>query len=182
MLTNKNRKITIIYGRTGTGKSTLAKKIILQYKRVIIIDPMHEYSNGIIFYDFESLLDYTINNELDNFTFICRFSSDIEHEYLFRYVQILGDLLLVVEEAEIYISPTSQSNSFLDLCRYGRHQNISILGIARRVSELSINFRAFVDTIISFKQTEPRDLKLMSELGFENLDKLSDHDYIEKSY
>lgn len=178
----KNRSITIIYGRTGTGKSSLAKKIILKYPRVIIIDPLHEYVNGMIFYDFESLIEYTEKNLSNNYTYICRFSSDIEHDYLFRFVQIIGNLLLVVEEAEIYISPTSQSSTFLNLCRYGRHQNISILGIARRVSELSINFRAFVDTIISFKQTEPRDLKLMSELGFENLDKLSEHDYLEKNF
>jgi len=88
----------------------------------------------------------------------------------------------VVEEAEIYISPYTKSSSFLRLVRYGRHRNIKIIGVARRTSELSLDFRAQVNKIYSFKQTQPRDLQLMQELGFENLDKLSEHEYAEQTY
>ncbi|MCK9282165.1 MAG: DUF87 domain-containing protein [Melioribacteraceae bacterium] len=166
------REITIIYGKTGTGKSHLAKELIYNYNRVVIIDPKAEYMDGLVFNNFIDLVDYYKDNEPDEFIFICRFESDLEHEYIFKFCQIIEDVLLVVEEAEIYISPYAKSSAFLDLCRYGRHHNVSILGIARRVSELSINFRALVTRLISFKQTEPVDIKISETLGFHGLDQL----------
>jgi hypothetical protein len=88
-------------------------------------------------------------------------------------------LLLVVEEAEIYISPGERSNAFLNLVNYGRHYNVSILGIARRATELSRQFRAMCQRYISFKQTDVVDLQLMEKMGLSDLDKLSDHEYKE---
>ena len=173
------RQIIIVYGKTGTGKTSLAQKIIAEKKRVIIIDPKDEYEDGLIFSNLLDLFQFMISYNPKEFKFICRFESDLEHEYLFSLCQVIEDVLLVVEEAEIYISPFAKSSTFLDLCRYGRHHNISILGIARRSSELSINFRSLVTRLISFKQTEPRDLKIMEELGFKDIDKLPEYEYQE---
>ena len=69
------------------------------------------------------------------------------------------------------------TSSFLYLCRYGRHTDISIIAIARRSAELSTNVKALCDQIISFKQTLPRDLQNLEALGLNNLDKLSMFDY-----
>lgn len=172
------REIIIIYGKTGTGKSELAKKYICDFERVIIIDPKHEY-DGLIFTSLIDLIDYHNEYDPQSFIYVCRFESDLEHEYVFKFAKLIENVLVVVEEAEIYISPFARTSSFLDLCRYGRHHEVSILGIARRNSELSINFRSLVTKLISFKQTEPRDLKAMEELGFHGLDKLGEHDFIE---
>ena len=172
------REVTIIYGKTGTGKSFYTKKYIAGLNRVIIIDPMQEYT-GTVFTTFEDLANYFIEYEPENFCCVCRFESDEEIEAVFNLCKIIKNLHLIIEEAEIYISPYAKSSAFLDLCRYGRHQNISIIGIARRCSELSINFRSLVTKIISFKQTEPKDLKIMQDLGFDNLDSLPEHQYIE---
>lgn len=178
MDSNKVRTVTVIFGKTGTGKSYLAKQIIDSYTRVIICDPKHEYT-GLIFTNFSDLSEYYKDNVPEKFTFVCRFESELDYNYLFKLCLIIEDLLLVVEEAEIYISPGARSSSFLDLVRYGRHHGISILGIARRATELSIDFKAMCDKIISFKQTFPRDIKTMQELGFENIETLPDYEYIE---
>lgn len=167
------REIKIVYGKTGTGKSFYVKSIIDKLERVIIIDPKSEYE-GTIFFTLSDLIDYFENIRPKNFKISCRFESDIEIELLFKFCNIIENVTLVVEEAEIYISPYSKSSNFLDLCRYGRHHNISIIGVARRTAELSINFRSLVTEIISFKQTEPLDLKNMEKLGLYNLDTLAD--------
>ena len=177
------REINLIFGKTGTGKSTFAKRYIENYNRVVIIDAMEEYE-GIIFYRMSDLFDYIEFNDLiDNdkpFRLVCRFSEDIEIEYLFETLFVVGNLLLVVEEAEIYISPYAKSGAFLKLVRYGRHKKISILGIARRSSELSLTFRSQVNCIYSFKQTDFNDLKYFEKLGLYGLDKLEDYKYPDK--
>ena len=177
------RKISLIVGKTGSGKTIIAKTLILDYKRVIVMDSLLEYSGGTIFYSLSDLLTYIIYNEINNkseFTFICRFTNDLDFEYLFKLVYELGNILLVVEEAEIYISPYKKQSSFLTLVRYGRHQSISIIGIARRTSELSLDFRSQTDTIYSLKQTNFNDLQNMERLGFIGLEKLKAYKYPEK--
>ena len=178
----KKRTINLIFGRTGFGKSYLAQKLIKNEKRVIVIDPMSEYESGLIFLSFQDLIDYYKEHKPETFTFICRFQSDIEIEFTFRFCKIVGNVLLVVEEAEIYISPFAKSTNFLDLVRYGRHKSVSILGIARRTSELSTDLKAQVNGIYSFNQMLPRDLKIMEELGFMGLENLPEKEYKFISY
>jgi DNA helicase HerA-like ATPase len=175
-----SERIILIFGKTGTGKTTLAKELIKNERRVIIVDALQEYT-GLILEDFESTVEF-FRNKPKEFKLVCRYDSDLAIEYLFKLIFEIGDICLVVEEAEIYISPYAKSSSFLRLVRYGRHRNIKIIGVARRTSELSLDFRAQVNKIYSFKQTQPRDLQLMQELGFENLDKLGEHEYAEQTY
>jgi len=175
----KTREVIIIFGKTGSGKSYYAKKIISSFSRVIILDPMAEYEDGLIFEDFESLADYYLQIVPDDFKFICRFTNDNDINFLFRIVFEIKDLLLVCEEAEIYISPFSKQSNFLKLIRYGRHSEISLLLIARRASELSLDVRAQVTKLISFVQTDPNDLIKMDKLGLTNLENLPLYKYEE---
>jgi len=163
MILKKQREIFLIYGKTGSGKTTLAKDIIKNYKRIIIIDNLAEY-DGTIIENFSDFCDYIIDKK--EFVICCRFTEDEDYEYLFKVLFEIPDILLVLEEAEMYISPYAKRTDFLRLVKYGRHRDISILGIARRTSELSSNFRSQVDKIYTFKQTEPNDLKILEDLGF----------------
>lgn len=173
----KKRLIKLIFGRTGYGKSFLAKKLIKDFNRVIVIDPMFEYESGLIFLSFEDMLNYYKEHLPETFTFICRFSNDVDIEFAFKFCTVVGNLLLVVEEAEIYISPFAKSTNFLNLVRYGRHKSISILGIARRTSELSTDLKAQVNGIYSFNQMLPRDIAIMQELGFSGIENLPFYEY-----
>lgn len=175
----KRREIFLIFGRTGSGKSYLTKELIKSYSRVIIIDALGEYENGIIFENFRDLLDYYSENSPLEFTFICRFKSDREIEFLFQFCEIATNIMLVVEESEIYINPQSKSGNFLRLVRYGRHYDISIIAIARRIIELSNDIRAQCNYIYSFKQINPRDIAYLKQLGFSKVDSLDEtkHEY-----
>jgi len=173
------RKIYLIFGKTGSGKSTLAKKLLADFERQIIIDPQFEYSEGTIFNDILELQCYHFEYRPETFKYICRFDKDLDYEFLFRWVYIIGDCVLLTEEAEQYISPRSTQGDFLRLVRYGRHKNISIIGIARRPTELSIDFRSQVNKIISFKQTDPTDIERMESLGFSGVENLPDYEFVE---
>ena len=177
----KTREITLVFGKTGSGKSYFTRSYIQDFERVVIIDPLHEYE-GLIFTNINDLIDFYEYNKPETFRFVCRFENDSEYDYLFEFCNAVGNLLLVVEEAEMYISPYAKSSEFLNLVRYGRHKAISIIGVARRASELSTDFKAMVNRIVSFKQTLPHDLKIMSQLGLENLEQLPDYEYKEVYY
>ncbi|MCC7332647.1 MAG: DUF87 domain-containing protein [Flavobacteriales bacterium] len=171
-----NREIKLIFGKTGSGKSYFVKnKILPLFSRLVIIDPQLEYE-GLIFTDYSDLANFHLENSPESFRYVCRFNSDLDIDFLFRWCYAVGNLCLVVEEAEQYISPYAKSSNFLYLVRYGRHKSISIIGIARRLSELSTDFKAQVNEIISFKQTLPLDLKLAEQLGLFGLDKLGKYE------
>lgn len=173
----KFRKIILIFGRTGSGKTFLAKKLISKFKRIIIIDKMLEYDSDTIFYNFDSLLDYYLKNVPDEFIFVCRFENDSDIELLFKFCWYAKNLLLVVEESELYISPYQKQSNFLKLVRYGRHRAISIIAIARRVVELSNDVKANADEIISFKQILKKDIEYLKQLGFQKIDNLKQYEF-----
>lgn len=169
MKLKKKRIIIIIYGRTGSGKTNLTKYLIKEYckendKRIIIIDPQYEYAGEVVVYNYLDFIDYVTDKK--EFKIVCRFENDIDYNYLFDSIYEIGKCLLVVEEIEIYINPKSENSKFNYLVRYGRHRDISIIGVARRISELNINFRSQVNYIFTFKQIEKRDLMILSEMGF----------------
>lgn len=175
-----NERICLIFGKTGTGKTTLAKKLIADEKRIVAIDPLNEFNDFVFLYNFDEA--YEFFKRIDSgssFKVSIRFNDDIDFEYLFKLLFEIKNLILVLEEAEMYISPAVKSSSFLRLVRYGRHSKIKILGIARRTAELSRDFRSQVNRIISFKQTDEMDLKNMSLLGFSNLNNLSEYEFTE---
>lgn len=144
-----------------------------------MIDKMFEYE-GIEIYNFLDFYEYTLTHK--QFRIACRFECDLDYEYLFRLIFELKNITLLAEEIELYVNPRTQSSSFLRLVRYGRHRQINIVGIARRASEMSIDFRSQTNRIISFRQTEINDLKIFENIGLHDLDKLGDHNYKEIYY
>ena len=180
----KRRKIILIFGRTGSGKTYFAKRLISGLDRVIVIDKMFEYDDGIVFNNINDMIDYILMYKPDKFKFICRFESDVEIELLFKLCWYLKNLVLVVEESELYISPYTKQSEFLRLVRYGRHKSISIIAIARRVVELSNDVKANADKIITFKQILTKDLEYLERLGFdkEKVLNLKNYEYCEIIY
>lgn len=181
MIQKKRRKIILIFGRTGSGKSYLVNRMLKTLNRYIIVDAMQEYTNGLIFTDLDSFVEYIINNydpdPKKEMKLIVRFDNDETFEKFFEICFELENYTLVLEEAEIYISAQAKKSNFLKIVRYGRHRSISIIAVARRIPELSNDVKANADEIISYKQIIARDIKYLSEMGFNKVDKLKLYEF-----
>lgn len=163
---NRKNKIIFVLGQKGSGKSCYARAHVLGLSRVIVFDPMREYSDGVIFEDFETLLGFMENNHLGQFRAICRFRSDAEYLRAIELVLLVGNMWIVIEELNFFISAQSKENQFLELFRFGRHNNISIMAIAQRAAEIPKTFTSQADLMVSFRQIEPRDLDYMSKISY----------------
>lgn len=169
MLAEQN-KITLILGRKGTGKTTLAKQRASSASRLLVVDNLVEYHQGLIFERYGALEHYAPQNR-ECFACVCRFTTDDEQRRLFQLAWDLGHLTLLAEEVDWYAPPSrpakgSAAEKFLELLKYGRHRDLSIIGVSRRPAEITRMLTSQADEIVSFQQTEPGDLKYLQKYGF----------------
>lgn len=164
------RKVCLVLGMTGEGKTTLSKTIRARFPRSITLDPRGEYG-GEVFTDFRSMYDRLApvfdTWEQERFKLVARFRSDADVNALFKFCNLVYDLLLVVEETESYLNPKRMNRDYLDLIMYGRHIDVSLLAVARRSMELCVDLRAQATSIYTFRQIEPRDLVTAAAYGFD---------------
>lgn len=158
------------FGKKGSGKSFLAKEIIEEFDRVIIIDSNGEYDFSdegkqiaeVITGYRDSLLKLKeIGQDEDCKTHFCISLRTLSIQHDLMLLDVIGtipNILVVVEETSRYVSADYIPDAIANLIRYGRHLDISQMYIARRPSEISRELTANADITIWFKTKEPRDL------------------------
>ena len=160
-------EIIIILGRKGSGKSYLANKISKEIDRIIIADPLNEYKGGHAFFtfgEFKNRIYDLITRE--QFRIVCKFTTDEDYIELFDFIFNLRNFTILIDELDMFAGSKSIAPEVKRLFSYGRHRQINIIGIARRPYELNRLVTSQADKIITFKQTEQRDLDYMKNLGF----------------
>jgi DNA helicase HerA-like ATPase len=164
----KQREVILIFGKTGSGKSTLARSILKRFDRVIIFDTLEEYSGVIVLESYEDFTDFFSRNP-EHFIVACRFRSELSYEYAARAAFQIQNLLLVLEEADIYLRSVSfndPENPYNNLVKRGRHAGISLLAITQRPHLIDITLRAMKTEAITFRMDEPRDVAYLEDWGF----------------
>jgi len=163
----KINSIITIVGQRGSGKTTLAKMLVLMRSRVVVLDPLCEYGNeGLIFESLGDLVNFMSEHSEGQFRVICRFESMEEYDTLLDLSREIGMLTVVIEELNFFIQVQSKNPHFDQLYRFGRHRGVSVIGIAQRCAEIPKLITSQSDSIISFRQTEPGDLKYLSSVSF----------------
>lgn len=104
-------------------------------------------------------------------------------ENVIDIVNSAHDVYFIMEESNLVTSPHYIPDSLKDIVSLGRHANINYMAICRRPAEISRYLTSQAHAIISFRQSEIRDIKYLEEYGFdgENLRNLSVGEYALKS-
>lgn len=179
------KKIILIFGKRGSGKSYLAKKLIENEPRLMIFDTMSEYENGIVFgtEDYEPCLDFWRSVYRKKFRLIYRpLKPDVEIDAISDLIYSLGNCCFLVEEIDCYCTPYQISDSFAAIVQRGRHKNITLIGITQRPYGINRLLTSQAKEIYVFNTNEPRDREyLRTLLGQEieaKLDALKQYEFV----
>jgi hypothetical protein len=109
-----------------------------------------------------------------------------EFNTVFRIAWEYGDVVLLVDEAELFVSGrdfNTRKSYFLRCVQFGRHRNINLVLCARTVVELNIMIRAQATKIVTFSHIEPNSLDRIEKLGFQRsqVRALASHEFLEIS-
>jgi len=165
----KEHWILGIMGKTGSGKSHLAKQILQKQRRYLVIDPLWEYP-GIVFYDWAELVRGVYDRAGQGFKFCFRPARNKQGEAdtgkVFRLMNEIGNYTAVIEEADTWCNPYFIHEDFASLMKYGRHSCINMLWISRNPTEVNRTLTRLSHALISYRQTEPIDLRNLRQYAW----------------
>lgn len=161
----KVNEIGAIFGRQGMGKTTLARQLIEQSPRNIVLDTLgDDYAGGCVVDGLAGLVAYWNRvRGFERFTIIFKPKNDQERNGFFRLAVQVQNVVIWIDEVDTYCSPGTIKKELWWLLNYGRHQGISVVALARRPQDVHRKITAAAGWIIAHQTHEPRDLKYFSE-------------------
>jgi len=161
-------KIIGIAGRKGSGKSTIARRVLSRFPRLFVFDTVADHRwvpNN--FDDLDSVDEFFAWAEGQDFfagRYVSQFNLAQDFEECCDLVWHTGDLLLGVEEVPMLGASASYLPPAFDrIIRLGRHRKISVLWTAQRMAEVARRLTAASDVFVLFAHSEPRDLDAIAD-------------------
>ena len=177
------KKIRLVIGKRGSGKSVLVKHMIRDERRLVIYDIMSEYTDAVTFDDgFRSLahLDGTQREQLVEFwrrvykqSFRLAYRPlrpKDEIDWLAQAVYALGDLTFVVEEIDAVCTPFDMSEWMQAIIQRGRHVNIEMIGVTPAPFGIHRDLTRQAKDVFVFRTKEPRDIQYLRRLLGEEIE------------
>lgn len=144
--------------------------MLKEYNRVIIIDPMDEYT-AQEFDDLGDMVDHITSHKI----FRCKTINTSEFESLCLVCMEVGNITLVIEEAQRVLPSRSQMpEAFEDVIFRGRHRAVNVVLVAQRASSVNINVRSQYSRIVTFNQSERADVQWLEDVSGYDLPDLKD--------
>lgn len=162
------KKVKLILGIRGTGKSTLAKELIDKFDgTVIIYDTLCEHTSGIICEDLQSFC-LTWEKCYGKKVKIIYQPVDPEDEFgeVCELVYDCGNVLFLVEEVDTFLSlnPSGLDRRFLNIIQRGRHRDIEFIGVTQRPYTMPAILRSQCKELYTFRQFEQRDIEWLRQI------------------
>lgn len=167
------KKIQLVIGKRGSGKSVLAKHMIRNERRLVIYDIMSEYTEGVVFDLFarRDCAEFWRRVYKSSFRIIYRpLSVKFEIDWLAQAVFALGDLTFVVEEIDAVCTPYDMTPWMQGIIQRGRHMNIEMIGITPAPFGIHRDLTRQAKDIYIFKTKEPRDVQYLRRLLGEEIE------------
>lgn len=165
------KKITLIFGKRGSGKSYLAARLLEATERIVIYDTLGEYRQGAVFDNVGDLARFWHRNHGLRFRLIYRPTDpEGEFEQIANLVWLCGDVTFLVEEIDIFSSPHQIGPAFQNVVQRGRHKNISLVGISQRPFGIHRLLTSQAKEIYIFSTNEPRDREYLRNLLGTNIE------------
>ena len=147
----RQNQIIAVFGRKGSGKTTLIRKIIVPARRLLVYDKLNEFDAGQVFYDPQALYDYVI--KAPKFQAVYRpVDTAFGVDWLARLALALGDCVITIDEVDLYASTYYMSEALYNIIHIGRHFNTSIVMASRMPQRIRNDITAQADVIITFEQ------------------------------
>ena len=167
------RNVTIILGKTGYGKTLMAKLLTLGNKRLMVYDPAMEWPKTV-FLNAQELKRFWVDlSRAREKNYIKRFRVGvIDHELtegLGSLSYIEGNNTLVLEECHMLFPRGKLLPKWAtDQIFYGRHRAVNLMFLSQRASSIPIDLRSQANRVITFNQHEPDDMRaLQAQFGRE---------------
>ena len=149
------REISLVFGKTGMGKSNFLKVYLQSLRRVIILDPLDEYPAR----EFTDIGEM-INDLEDKENFRVKSCNILDLEALGEIVDAMRNVTLIVEEAQRCLPASRQDlpDSLQRIIFLGRHFGRSLVVAAQRPSIVHIAARSQWTRIVTFNLSEVSDV------------------------
>jgi len=157
--------ICTVLGRRGCGKTTYIKSILQNESRLLILDTLGEFESESVVTNSIEFID-ALESKIGGYFQIVFRPYNVDPNKAFEVIAksawIVGDLTMVIDEIDILASPISVPFELSRNLRYGRHRGLSLIAASRRAAEIPRLLTSQSDSIVSFNQTEPRDIQYLT--------------------
>ena len=164
-----------ILGTRGCGKTTLSRKIQSAWPRQVIIDPVAEYSDGIVVSNFSAFSEQLKKFEAENqkkFRLIVRPDPEIEDHAAFlnavlRVCFHFRNIQVVIEEVQYFTTPHELPTQLRNCLFMGRHQGLSLVFVTQRPGALNKNILSQCKHVFAGMIHEKNDLVYLESIFHE---------------
>ena len=169
----------LVTGTSGTGKTTLAQKLLKSEKAFVkfIYDHQGEFSQRFkvpAIRDADELLEktakgcYVCYDPIDSFPGKSQQGFEFFCEYVFRVSQALGGRkIFFCDELQKLTDTSVEPEQFLTLCETGRRFQVDIICISQAPNRIHNAIRNQLTCVYTFRQSDANALKYLQENGFD---------------
>lgn len=167
-LSRHNAPVVVVLGRRGSGKTTLVKSWLPGLRRLLVVDPNHEYKGGTVCTRVGAL--YEAAREADTFQLVYRPPVGIPDDDELARVDLVaavaldvGRCLLVIDEADRYVKHGRDTLPHVaQAINQGRHRGVGMVTVARRPSRLPKDVIENASALYLFHLHEPHSLRYLA--------------------